>query len=342
MNTVPSAFVEWARALPSDRWGEAGVSREERRRLQYTGLMQEESAWRLAWRSLAHGPLEALQDHGVFEVLGLPSPATTHALDQSLGPLPPKQATSHGELAKNWLALAKLAQAEDKAGLGGSPWASVLGGQDQWVMGAYLAGMCGSASYFELGELSVHSWENVVLDILERVPTSLLLQQRDVLENMKHAHRPPELEQLDRWEAALVRHRQGFEAWVATDLSRKGRRTPSESPRSWLWLLDTAFSKGPDLVDRPSCGFAVVLGSLLAEDMRKDPTTRLKPTPTLAALGRALPTIPALSPWAQGCDGSVREWVESLRPGLSQQVRERGLSRGLPASPSGPSLKPRF
>lgn len=342
MSPLSSRFVDWAQALPSDRWGGAGISREERRRAQLTGRLEEENAWRLAWSALAHESLDALRQSGVWEALWLNPPDGVSALEQSLGPLPLQPSTTRGALARNWLALAKQAQAEEGAGQEGSRWAKALGESDKWVVGAYLAGMCGSASYFELGELSIDSWENVVLDILEKVPTSLLLSQRDVLENMKHAHQPPELLQLDRWEAALVRHQEGFESWVTSDLHRKGRRLPGQTPRSWVWLLDTIFSKAPELVDRPACGFAVVLGSVLATDMRKDSTTLLKKTPTLDALNRALPLIPALRNWAQESDGVVLEWVESKQPGLSQKMRERTLRMALPAAAPAPSPKPRF
>jgi len=300
--------------------------------------MFPDTAWRLAWGALAYERWDALEKNGVVEALWLPAPEGCSAFQHSLEPLPNSATYQREQLSANWLRLAERAQSAAEA----SRWETALGPADHAVVGAYLAGMSGSASYFKLGELSIENWENVVLDILERVPTALLLEQRDVLEKMKHAHHPPELQQLDRWEAALSRHQSGMERWVEADLLRQGRRSPVYSPRSWVWLLDKVFEKGPDLVDRPACGFAVVLGSVLAHDIHGQADNRLAPTPTLDALYRALPTLPGPGQWAGEASGELLAWVEKRRPGFETRVRSFMLDRGLPSPLSLPKPKPRF
>lgn len=335
---VSDAFVRWAQGLSNARWGLAGVSREDRRMAQVTGTISPDTAWRLAWGALAYERLESLEKNGVLEALWFPAPEGHSPFQQSLEPLPNSATYPRELLSSNWLRLAQRSQTDAEA----SRWATALGGADQAVVGAYLAGMSGSSSYFQLGELSIESWEEVVLSILERIPTALLLDQREVLEKMKHAHQPPELEQLDRWEAALSRHQPGLERWIEADLLRQGRRSPVYSPRSWVWLLDKVFEKGPDLVDRPACGFAVVLGSLLAADIHRQTDNRLAPTPTLDALNRALPTLPGPGQWAGSASGELLEWVEKRRPGFETRVRSFLLDRGLPSPFSAPKPKPRF
>lgn len=324
--------LAWAQGLPDARWGEAGVAREARRLAQRAGQLDARDAWALAWSALAHEPLDALLAQGLTAVLWAVPPEGSDAVGQSLRGWPHANMERAQQLQANWLA---IAQSPTPA------WEQAVGSADGRVVGAYLSAMGSDYSnQFGLGELPVLDWEATVLGILERVPTPLLLQQSGILEHMRHAHAIPALQQLDRWDDAMTRHREGFEQWVTRDLTRKGRLQAKQIPRSWLWLLDRVFGAAPELVDRPGCGFAVVLGSLLAHQIHSQADGRLKPMPALARLRTNLASIPALGEWAGQASQAVAAWVEAQHPQLLPKLRARQLERVLPAP--APGVKPRF
>ncbi len=341
MSTLPLGVLTWAKALRADRWFAAGVTREARSLAHKAGVLAPTDAWKLGWSAMFHDSLSDLTHYRVTDVLLDPrwrpnDPLESVNWTEWLQQLP--QPAEASIAVRNWLA---VAQRSHEGSAEGNAWAAMVGSHDRLVALAYTAAFRSDYSYFlDLGALRTDDWENMVLELIERLPTSVLLSKNKVFEAMGATYYLEEIKQEDRWAAVLERHQAGLEQWLSRTTDASRRFDLRDAPRSWLWLLDRVLEQAPGLVDRPECVPTVFMASAAAKVLRSLPEatntgTRLNHTHTLDAIYRAMHTLPLVRTWALGAPENVVAWMNARDPDMPTKLRAAALERGIPGAISG-------